>query len=72
MNTRNTDRRGFLRAVGRIALLGGFAGSGVYLASTNKITAPGPCNENRFCSSCNKIEDCKLPGAEKYRKNGKR
>ncbi len=66
------NRNDFFRTAGRVFLLGGFVFTGIYLAEKHKIATSVNCTGNNFCSSCNRLSGCKLPGAEKYRSYGKR
>jgi hypothetical protein len=40
-------------------------------ASRGKISMNNECTANEQCKACGKVRNCALPGADKFRRNGK-
>lgn len=58
------DRKNFFTTAGRLLLLGGLAGSTVFLITKNRISAE--CTVSAACKNCGSLNTCTLPRAEKY------
>jgi hypothetical protein len=59
------DRRSFLQNIARASILIGIVGIGSKLLLTEK--SPEACDFEFLCSKCNKLSDCSLPEATRYK-----
>ncbi len=62
------NRKAFISTAGRITILGVMALFTGFLAARKQLTLES-CPES-ICRNCNKKEDCNLPEAKRYRRDG--
>jgi len=61
-------RRDFFRKAVQLTILSAMAGGTAYLVLEDRIQQGG-CSQTQFCSNCQKITDCSLDQAKKFRQN---
>lgn len=66
MDNRNLARRDFFRKAGQLTILSALVGGSAYLLAENRVQLNG-CEENQFCSKCQKLTNCSLDQAKKYK-----
>jgi hypothetical protein len=64
------DRKQFIQGFFRLSILLLIGALVSFFAVGKKIGLNEGCNEREQCKACGKLNNCSLPEAEKYRRNG--
>lgn len=65
------NRKDFFKQGGRWVILSGIGLLSAFLAYNQKIENPENCIDAPQCKNCRKLAQCKLPQANKERRDGK-
>jgi hypothetical protein len=68
MEKQKFARRDFFRKAVQLTLISAMAGGTAYLLLEDRVQQGG-CSQTQFCSNCQKISDCSLDQAKKFRQN---
>ena len=68
MDKQKLVRRDFFRKAVQLTIFSAMAGSTAYLLMEERVQYEG-CSQTRFCSNCQKVSDCSLEQAKKFRQN---
>ena len=68
MDNQKLVRRDFFRKAVQVTILSAMAGGTAYLLLDERVQFEG-CSQTQFCGNCQKLSDCSLDQAKKFKQN---